>query len=49
MWFEYRGFTVHRLGLYWYFVLGPNFRGYETSENAARKMIDSIADGQCEG
>jgi hypothetical protein len=47
MWFEYKGYTVHWLGLYWYLVLGPNYRGYETSEHAARTMIDSIIAGQC--
>jgi Ribonuclease G/E len=48
MWFEYRGFTVHRLDLYWYLILGPaGYRGYETSENAARKVIDGVIAGQC--
>ena len=48
MWFEYKGFTIHRLDLNWYLILGPyGYRGYETSTNAARKMIDSVIAGQC--
>ena len=48
MWFEYKGFTIHRLDLYWYLILGPyGYRGYETSTNAARKMIDGVIAGQC--
>jgi hypothetical protein len=48
MWFEYKGFTVHRLDLYWYLILGPaGYRDYETSENAARKVIDGVIAGQC--
>ena len=48
MWFEYKGFTIHRLDLYWYLILGPyGYRGYETSTNAARKTIDSVIAGQC--
>jgi hypothetical protein len=48
MWFEYRGFTVHLLDLYRYLILGNiGFRSYVTSENEARKTIDSIVDGQC--
>jgi len=49
MWFEYRGFTVHWLGLYWYLIIGPGgYRGYETSTNAARKTIDGVIAGQCD-
>ena len=48
MWFEYKGFTVHWLGLYWYLILGPaGYRGYETSTKAARKTIDGVIAGQC--
>jgi len=46
--FEYRGFTVHRLGPYRYLVLGPyGYRCYETSTKAARKTIDGIIANQC--
>jgi hypothetical protein len=48
MCFGYGGYMVHRLGLYWYLIIGPYFRGYETSESAARKMIDGIIFGHCE-
>jgi len=49
MWFEYRGFTVHLLGLYWYLIIGPaGYRGYETSTKAARKTIDGVIAGQCD-
>jgi hypothetical protein len=47
MWFEYKGFSVHRLDLYWYLIIGPCFRGYETSEKAAWKAIDGVIAGQC--
>jgi hypothetical protein len=45
--FEYKGFTVHRLDLYWYLILGACLRCYATSESEARKTIDGIADRQC--
>ena len=48
MWFEYKGYTVHRLALYWYLIIGPGFRGYETSENAARLAIDGVIARLCE-
>jgi len=49
MYFEYKRFTVHWLGLYWYLILGPNgYRGYETSTNNARKTIDGVIAGQCD-
>ena len=48
MWFEYKGFTVHRLGPCWYLILGPaGYGGYETSASAARKAIDGVIAGQC--
>jgi len=48
MWFEYRGYAVHRLDLYWYLVLDPyGNRFYETSTKAARKTIDEIITKQC--
>jgi len=48
MWFEYRGFTIHRLDLYWYLVICPNGdRFYETSTIAARKTIDGVIASQC--
>jgi hypothetical protein len=45
--FEYRGFAVFRLDLCRYMILGPWYAGYETSENAARKLIDYVISGQC--
>jgi len=49
MWFEYKGFTVHRLELYWYLIIGPyGYRSYETSTAAARKTIDGVIAGQCD-
>ena len=48
MWFEYNGYTVHRFDLYWYLIIGPGFRGYETSEHAARHVIDRVISAQCQ-
>jgi len=42
MWFEYLGYAVHRLAIGSYLVTGPGFRGYATSENEARKIIDGV-------
>jgi hypothetical protein len=47
MLFEYRGFTVHRLGLRLFLITGQGFIGYEASPDAARKTIDGIAERQC--
>jgi hypothetical protein len=47
MLFDYFYFTVHRLGVNWYLITGPGFRGYETSPEAARHTIDGIIAGQC--
>jgi hypothetical protein len=46
--FEYLGFSIHRIGLNRYFVTGPYFRGYAASVTEAVKIIDGIAAGQCE-
>jgi len=48
MWFEYRGFTVHRLGLSCFLVTGPGLWGYAVSENEARQIIGGIVSAQCE-
>jgi hypothetical protein len=47
--FEYLGFTVHRLGLCRYFIIGPGFRGCSASVIEAVKIINVIAAGQCMG
>jgi hypothetical protein len=46
--FEYLGFSIHRIGLNRYFVNGPGFQGYTASVIEAVKIIDCIAAGQCE-
>jgi hypothetical protein len=46
--FEYLGFTIHRIGLYRYFVIGPYFRGYAASLIEAVGTIDGFIAGQCD-
>jgi hypothetical protein len=46
--FEYLGFSIHRIGLYRYFVTGPYFRDYVASVIEAVKIIDGFIAGQCE-
>jgi hypothetical protein len=43
--FEYLGFSIHRIGLYRYFVTGPYFRDYATSVIEAVKIIDAFSPG----
>ena len=48
MCFIYCGYTVSRLGLRLFLVIGPDFRGFETSVSTAIKTIDGIISGRCE-
>jgi hypothetical protein len=45
--FEYLGYTVHCLGLRWYWIIGHGFLGYETDISAAQKTINGIVERQC--
>ena len=45
--FEHMGFSIHCIGINRFFVWGPGFCGYATSENEARQIINIITAGHC--
>jgi hypothetical protein len=45
--FEYMGFSIHRIGLNGYFVTGPGFWGYTASVTEAVNLISGYLAAQC--